>query len=84
MNEEVKKSEKSAWSEERIKYYQKRYRSILDEGKKECPLSKKIEGKRGKQKQTKSRNLLDRLVNFEDDVLRFIKESIVTFTKQPR
>ena len=39
MNEEVKKSEEGALSEERIKYYQKRYRSILDEGKKECPLS---------------------------------------------
>ncbi len=36
--------------------------------------------KRGRTKQSKSRNLLDRLIKFEEDVLRFMKESLVPFT----
>ena len=39
-----------------------------------------IQIKRGKTKQSKSRNLLDRLRKFEDDTLRFMKESMVSFT----
>ena len=39
----------------------KKYRSILKEGEKECPLAEKVPGKKGRAKQTKSRNLLDRL-----------------------
>lgn len=60
--------------------YQKRYMSILSEGKKECPLNPKIPGKRGKTTQSRSRNLLDRLERHQEDVLRFMKEEIVPFT----
>lgn len=80
MNEEVQASKNGTLSKERIKYFQKRYRSILNKGKTECPLIKKAKGKKGKQKKSKSRNLLERLIKFEDDTLRFIKESIVSFT----
>jgi len=63
-----------------INKYQKRYRTILTKGEKECPLPEKIPGKRGRQKKTKSRNLLERLRDYEEDVLRFMKNPVVPFT----
>lgn len=59
---------------------QRRYRAILSNGKKECPLNPKIPGKRGRTAQSKSRNLLDRLERHQEDVLRFMKVVIVPFT----
>lgn len=67
-------------SKEKIAEVQNTYRSILKDGEKECPLSPKEPGKTGRQKQSKSRNLLDRLRDFENDTLRFMKEAIVPFT----
>lgn len=61
--------------------YQEKYRQILKDGEAECPkLPPKDLGKRGKQAQSKSRNLLDRLRDFEADTLRFMQEEIVPFT----
>ena len=57
-----------------------KYQKILKEGGKECPDSPKIEGKRGRQKKSKSRNLLERLQKYEEDVLRFARVSFVPFT----
>ena len=81
--EEINEAVKNAGgvlAPEIIKYYQKRYRDILTRGEKECPATEKIPGKRGRQKKTKSRNLLDRLKTFEEETLRFMKEEIVPFT----
>ena len=63
-----------------IKRYQKRYRTILSKGEKECPLPEKVPGKRGRMKKSKSRNLLERLRDYENDVLLFMKNPIVPFT----
>jgi transposase len=65
--------------EECVKY-RKKYRSILKKAEKECPTVVRAKGQRGRIKQTKSRNLLDRLKNFEDDTLRFMENKIVPFT----
>ncbi len=46
----------------------------------ECSLNPKVPGKRGRTAQTKSRDLLDRLARHQEDVLRFMKVSIVPFT----
>ena len=62
------------------KKYQRRYRTIVSCGKKECLLNPKIPGKRGRTAQSKSRNLLDRLERHQEDVLRFMKVTIVPFT----
>ena len=62
------------------KKYQRRYRTILSCGKKECLLNPKIPGKRGRTAQSKSRNLLDRLERHQEDALRFMKVTIVPFT----
>ena len=80
MNEAVKKSKNGKLSGKEIAVYQKRYRGILSAGKKECPSVGKERGKRGRQKQSKARNLLNRLEEFEEDTLRFMKEAIVPFT----
>ncbi len=80
INEEVKKSKNGFLSSKKIKLYQKQYRTILSKGKKECPLAEKVEIKQGRQKKSKSRNLLERLIDFEEDTLRFMKVSVVSFT----
>lgn len=63
-----------------IKRYQKGYRAILTQGEKECPVPEKVKGKRGRPKKSKSRNLLERLQDFEEDALRFMKVQFVPFT----
>ena len=65
--------------------YRKQYRQILKDGESESPPPQPlllIEGtkKRGKIKKEKHRNLLERLQNFEDDVLRFMETDFVPFT----
>ncbi len=58
-----------------------RYREIIKEGKFECPIYLPTVGSgKTKVKQTKERNLLDRLCNFEDQVLLFMKDKNVPFT----
>lgn len=63
--------------------YRIRYRNILKKAdKKECPPPDKDreEGKRGRVKKSKARNLLERLLNFEKDTLRFMETKCVPFT----
>ena len=68
-------------SDEKITEYTKSYREILEQGEMECPQPPPKEpGKRGRVKKTFSRNLLERLRDFEADTLRFMKEAIVPFT----
>ena len=63
-------------------YYRKRYRDLLREAEIECPApdETKRKGRRGKIARSKSRNLLERLRDFESDVLRFMDEEIVPFS----
>lgn len=62
--------------------YRESYRKILADGQHECPPPDKAlhQGKRGRQKRSKARNLLERLINFEAEVLRFMENPIVPFT----
>ena len=66
---------KQQWSEQ-----EKHYLSILDAGEKECPLAERKLKQRGRVKQTKSRNLLDRLRKRKEDVLRFMTDVNIPFT----
>ena len=52
------------------------------EAEKECPppCAKRKKGQRGRLKKSKSRNLLERLINYESDVLRFMENKDVPFT----
>lgn len=56
------------------------YQRILKAGELESPPPIQPEGKRGRPKRTKSRNLLERLQNYESDVLRFMTDVDVPFT----
>jgi transposase len=62
--------------------YRKRYRDLLAEAERECPAPEETRksGKRGKVPRSKARNLLERLRDFEGDVLRFMDEEDVPFT----
>ena len=69
---DVKKSEK----------YRLKYRDIIRDGEIECPapIRPKTKGKRGRIKRSKSRNLLERLRDYEQDALRFMDNELVTFS----
>lgn len=88
INEEVAKAG-GVLIEKEIQTYRERYREILKEGDVESPLpippliKKGHARKRGRVKKTKERNLLERLRDFEKEVLLFMEEEEVPFTNNP-
>jgi len=62
--------------------YRLRYSAILKQGEIECPepIEPRKKGKRGRIKKSKSRNLLERLRDYEQDALRFMDNEIVPFS----
>ena len=69
-------------SESVAQNYNKQYKEVLARAEIECPAPIRAEGdiKRGRLKRSKSRNLLERLSKYEDDVLRFMLDINVPFT----
>jgi transposase len=69
-------------SADRVKHYRQRYRKVLSIAQSECPPPEPLPGKvkRGRLKRSKARNLLERLIDYEDDVLRFMENKLVPFT----
>jgi len=67
---------------DKTRRYRLRYRTLLKQAQIECPApaQRQHQGKRGRVKRSKSRNLLERLIHYEDDVLRFMDNPIVPFT----
>jgi transposase len=63
-------------------HYRKRYRELLKEAENECPAPDETnrKGIRGRVPRSKARNLLERLRDFEDDVLRFMDQEDVPFS----
>ncbi len=63
-----------------LKYRQK-YRDLIKKAEVECPEPERPKkGKRGRIKKSKSRNLLERLRDFENDTLRFMDTEYVPFS----
>ena len=63
--------------------YRKKYKNLIKQADIECPEPERPptrKSKRGRIKKSKSINLLERLRNFEDDVLRFMENEHVPFT----
>jgi transposase len=62
--------------------YRRLYRELIIKGEIECPepTGPNKKGKRGRIKKSKSRNLLERLRDFEDDALRFMEDERVAFS----
>lgn len=85
MKKETEEAEGELPPEKALKW-KTRYRELLREAEKESPPPQKPKIKtdekkrRGRLKRSKARNLLERFLKFEDDVLRFMTEKIVPFT----
>lgn len=62
--------------------WRRKYRTLIKKAEIECPAPErpKKKGKRGRIKKTKSRNLLERLRDYENDVLRFMDIDYVPFS----
>lgn len=63
-------------------HYRRCYRDLIEEAERECPApdETKRKGNKGRVPRSKARNLLERLRDFEDDVLRFMDEEDVPFS----
>ena len=62
------------------KHFRSRYRNILTRGNRECPPTVPHNASAKRVAQSKSRNLLDRLRDFETETLRFMTDPLVPFT----
>jgi len=62
--------------------YREKYRTLIKKAEIQCPepVRPKKTGKRGRIKKSKSRNLLERLRDYEDDVLRFMDNEHIPFS----
>ena len=63
--------------------FRRRYRGILTRADRECPARPPKPGTQRRVAQTKSRNLLERLRDFETETLRFMTDPLVPFTNNP-
>ena len=76
---EVNKRKAAKLSKRRYQEVLNEYVAILELAERETPLNT-VKPKRGKAKQTKSRNLLERFKQYPDEILRFTVEPLVPFT----
>ena len=62
--------------------YTEQYRALLQQAEIECPPPdpQRKPGQRGRVKRSKARNLLERLLNYEQETLRFMTDARVPFT----
>jgi transposase len=68
-------------SQKKAQRYLKRYRSLLRRANQQCPEPRSTgPRKRGRPKKNKARNLLERLRDYETEVLRFMTDERVPFT----
>ena len=70
---------KSSFSKSTLKRYQDQYQQIIQRGLEENPFKPPEKKTRGRYKKTPPRNLLERLDNYKEDVLRFFLDFKVPF-----
>jgi len=70
---------KSSFSKSTLKRYQDQYQQIIQRGLEENPFKPPEKKTRGRYKKTPPRNLLERLDNYQEDVLRFFLDFKVPF-----
>lgn len=80
IHKDVNQQEGGKLSEEQAETHRKAYRKILDAANIECPEPTKPENQKGRVKRSKSRNLLERLIQFESETLRFMTDPDVPFS----
>jgi transposase len=72
-----------ALDEKESRKYRLKYRALIKQAEIECPepiRPPNVKGKRGRIKKSKSRNLLERLRDYEQDTLRFMDNEHVPFS----
>ena len=79
INTAVKTCSQSTLSQSERVTFEKRYTEILAVGMEMNPLIRKRTHQRGRQKQSPARNLLERLSNYQQEVLRFMYDFQVPF-----
>ena len=79
---ELKDKKLTHFEPERYENLSKNYDEITAQAETQCPANERLPGqkKRGRVKQTKERNLLERLKTYKESVLMFAKKAIVPFT----
>ena len=81
--EKAVEKEQNCFTQQQIEAYQKKYIEIIEQGEKvNLPQQTDIEAhknKRGRRAKTKPQNLLERLKNFQQDILRYIHHFKVPF-----
>lgn len=80
--EQAVKAQGGALPEPQAIRYTEQYRTLLAQADLECPPpdSQRKPGQRGRVKRSKARNLLERLLNYEQETLRFMSDARVPFT----
>jgi len=77
----AKENDKTAISQEQIKKFIKNYEKIIKSANNYYPPPEKsLKKTRGRPKQEKGKNLLDRLSKYQDETLRFFSDFSVPFT----
>ncbi len=80
--EQAVKAQGGALPEPQAIRYTEQYRALLQQAEVECPPPdpQRKPGQRGRVKRSKARNLLERLLNYEQETLRFMTDARVPFT----
>ena len=76
------KGEGRVLTPEKIAAFEEQYLRVLEAGKEELEASDlhEVPGKRGRKKQSKAKNLLDRCYKYQKEILAFMKDSSIPFT----
>lgn len=77
--EKAKELELNSLEPSLINAYTLEYNEILERAEQNNPRAKREKGQRGRVKQTKSRNLLDRFIEHSDSILKFMSDFTVPF-----
>ena len=81
-----KRELKNEITEQEIRTLKQKYGRIMMKGIKENPppkISKSQKGKRGRPRQSKAKNLLDRFIEYKEEILRFATNLRVPFDNNP-
>jgi transposase len=66
-------------SKGQLQYWSKKYDKLINEGLRVHPVAQKQEGKRGVVKKSKTQNMIERFVEYKDQILAFARNFLVPF-----
>lgn len=66
-------------SKGQLQYWNKKYDNLMNEGLRIHPVPKKQKGKRGVAKKSKTQNLIERFVDYKEQILAFAKNFLIPF-----